>query len=144
MAKEEKQQETKLLKGQDLLRSIEAKDRKKELPEFAIGDTIEVGVEIQEGDKKRIQPFVGICIGRRGGGARETITVRRIVQGEGVERVFPLHAPTVKHIAVKRHGKARRAKLNYLRERSGRRAKLEERFDTEAEQAEGGKAKKSE
>ena len=127
-----------VLKGQDLLRSIEDQHARNDLPEFEIGDTIEVGVRIEEGDKTRVQNFTGICIGRKGAGARETFTVRRIVQGEGVERIFPVCCPSIDHIAVKRHGKVRRAKLNYLRERTGRRAKLKERLRSQTGEQETG------
>jgi large subunit ribosomal protein L19 len=94
--------------------------------DFNVGDTLEVGVRIEEGDTTRVQAFTGTCIGRKGSGVRETFTVRRLVQGEGVERIFPLHCPTIDHIKVTRRGKTRRAKLNYLRERTGRSAKVRE------------------
>jgi large subunit ribosomal protein L19 len=122
-------QQDKPLKGQDLLRSIEAEYEKADTPEFNVGDTLEVGVKIREGDKTRVQLFSGICIARRGSGVRQTFTVRRIVQSEGVERVFPLHAPSIAHIKVQRRGKVRRAKLTYLRKRSDRGARLKERLE---------------
>ncbi|MFW6456954.1 MAG: 50S ribosomal protein L19 [Planctomycetota bacterium] len=115
------------LKGQDLIRAIEDDYRRDDVPEFSVGDTVQVGVTIEEGDTVRVQNFTGTCIGRRGTGARETFTVRRVVAGEGVERIFPIHCPTIDHITVERRGKARRAKLNYLRERTGRSAKVKER-----------------
>ncbi|MFW6457217.1 MAG: 50S ribosomal protein L19 [Planctomycetota bacterium] len=121
------------LKGQDLIRAIENDYQRDDVPHFSVGDTIQVGVQIVEGDTTRVQNFTGTCIGRRGTGARETFTVRRLVQGEGVERIFPLHCPTIDHITVERHGKARRAKLNYLRERKGRSAKLKERREVVSE-----------
>ena len=114
------------LKGQDLLHSIEKEHMKDKVPHFRIGDTLDVGVRITEGNKERVQVFRGVCIGRKGTGNRETFAVRRIVQGEGVERVFPLHCPSIEHIEVVRQGKARRAKLHYLRERRGRSARVKE------------------
>ncbi len=116
----------KRLKGQDLLRSIEARYLKDKVTSFRVGDALEVGVRITEGDKTRVQVFSGTCIGRKGDGNRETFTVRRIVQGEGVERIFPLHSPNIESIKVVRKGRVRRAKLNYLRERTGRRSRVKE------------------
>lgn len=99
-----------------------------EVPAFHVGDTVDVDVRIQEGDKERIQTFTGVVIARRGGnGARATFTVRRIVQGEGVERVFPLHSPRIAAVRVRRAGKVRRAKLYYLRERFGKAARIKEK-----------------
>ena len=97
---------------------------------FEIGDTVDVHTKIQEGDKERIQIFNGVVIGRRGGGTRQMFTVRRIVAGEGVERTFPYHSPKIAKIEVKRHGKVRRAKLFFLRDRIGKATKLIERVDT--------------
>ncbi len=94
---------------------------------FEIGDQVEVHVRILEGEKERIQIFSGTVIARRGGGARQMFTVRRIVQGEGVERIFPLHSPRIAAVEVKRSGKVRRAKLYYLRERVGKSTRLRER-----------------
>lgn len=116
------------LKGQDLLRAVEDEYRKENVTDFSVGDTLEVGVTIREGDKERVQVFAGICIGRRGSGARETFTVRRMVQGEGVERVFPLHCASIDSIKVTRRGKVRRAKLNYLRGLSSRAARVREKL----------------
>ncbi len=96
---------------------------------FDIGDTVDVHTKIQEGDKERIQIFNGVVIGRRGGGTRMMFTVRRIVSGEGVERTFPYHSPKIAKIEVKRHGKVRRAKLFYLRDRIGKATKLTERVE---------------
>ena len=96
---------------------------------FEIGDTVDVHTKIQEGDKERIQIFNGVVISRRGGGTREMFTVRRIVSGEGVERTFPYNSPKIAKIEVKRHGKVRRAKLFYLRDRIGKATKLTERVD---------------
>jgi len=114
------------LKGQDLLRSIEQEYMQAKTPYFQVGDTLEVGVRIREGNKERVQTFTGVCIARKGGGNRETFTVRRVVQGEGVERVFPLHCPTIQGIKVVRKGKVRRARLHYLRERTGRSTRVKE------------------
>ena len=94
---------------------------------FQIGDTVDVHTRILEGDKERIQLFSGIVIARRGSGTRENFTVRRIVAGEGVERTFPLNSPKVAKVEVKRHGRVRRAKLYYLRDRVGKATRLRER-----------------
>jgi len=106
---------------------IEKEFLKAKVPLFDVGDTVEVHVKIVEGDKERIQIFTGIVIARRHQGLSETFTVRRIVQGEGVERIFPVHSPRVAAIEVKKKGRVRRAKLHYLRERMGRATKVEER-----------------
>lgn len=99
--------------------------------EFKIGDTVDVGVKITEGDKERVQVFTGVVIARRGGGTTETFTVRRVVAGEGVERVFVLHSPHLAFIRTVRAAKVRRAKLNYLRKRVGKATRLtERRLDT--------------
>ncbi len=95
--------------------------------QFQIGDTVDVHTRILEGDKERIQLFSGIVIARRGSGTRESFTVRRIVAGEGVERTFPMHSPKVAKVEVKRHGRVRRAKLYYLRDRVGKATRLRER-----------------
>ena len=113
-------------KGRDLIASIEREQMKPDLPPFNVGDTLDVGVTIREADKERVQVFTGTCIARKGGGIRETFTVRRIVQGEGVERVFPLHSPSIQSIKVVRRGRVRRAKLHYLRQRKGRSARVKE------------------
>ncbi len=118
--------ESEQLKGQDLLRAVEQQYTKKRIPHFRVGDTVEVGVRIREGGSERIQTFTGVCIARKGSGSRETFTVRRIVQGEGVERIFPLHSPNVADIKVVRRGRARRAKLHYLRQRTGRATRVTE------------------
>lgn len=97
---------------------------KKKVTKFKPGDTVDVHVKIKEGDKERVQVFSGMVIARQHGGHKETFTVRRIVQGEGVERIFPLHSPNVVKIAVKKRGHVRRAKLYYLRGRVGKAAKL--------------------
>lgn len=98
----------------------------KDRPDFHVGDNVDVGVRIMEGDKERTQVFTGVVLGRRGGGLTETFTVRRIVASEGVERTFPLHAPSIAFIRVIRSGKVRRAKLTYLRKRTGKATRLEE------------------
>ena len=108
-------------------------------PEFQIGDTVDVHVRIKEGDRERIQIFTGTVIGRKGRGINASFTVRHVFQGEGVERVFPLHCPSVEKVEVKRQGKVRRAKLYYLRERSGRGTRLAERRGG-TESAEGAEA----
>ncbi len=97
------------------------------LPKFRAGDTIRVDVRVVEGNKQRIQAFQGVVIARRGGGTRESFTVRKISGGIGVERVFPLHSPSIDKIEVLRHGKVRRAKLYYLRDLRGKAARIEER-----------------
>jgi len=110
-----------------LIKDIE-KEYLKNIPHFEAGDTVDVGVRIIEGEKERIQVFSGLVIARDGASLRETFTVRRIVQGEGVERVFPLHSPRIASIKVKSHGRKRRAKLYYLRDRVGKATKLREIF----------------
>jgi len=111
----------------ELLDSVESKSLKKEIPHFEIGDTVDVHCRIQEGDKTRTQVFTGTVIARKGRGINESFTVRRIVGNEGVERIFPIHSPNVLDIRATRSGKARRAKLYYLRERTGKAVKLAQR-----------------
>ena len=106
---------------------VEQSSLKEEVPEFEIGDTVDVHTKILEGEKERIQVFSGVVIARSGSGTREMFTVRRIVAGEGVERKFPLHSPRIAKVEVKRSGVTRRAKLYYLRERSGKAVRLKER-----------------
>jgi len=106
---------------------VEQSSLKTEVPQFEVGDTVDVHCRILEGDKERIQIFNGLVIARAGSGTRETFTVRRIVQGEGVERKFPLHSPRIAKIEVKRSGVTRRAKLYFLRERTGKAVRLKER-----------------
>ena len=106
---------------------LDAQFEKSPYGAFNIGDTVDVHTRILEGEKERIQIFNGVVIARSGGGLRETFTVRRIVQGEGVERIFPLHSPKIAKIEVKRTGRVRRAKLYYLRERVGKATRLKER-----------------
>ena len=102
---------------------------KKDVSDFRIGDTVNVAVKIVEGDKERLQVFTGAVIGRTGGGMNESFTVRRIVNNEGVERIFPLHSPKISGVEVIRSGKVRRAKLYYLRDRVGKATRLRERKD---------------
>jgi large subunit ribosomal protein L19 len=113
--------------SEKILSLVEKSSIKEEKPEFDIGDTVDVHCRILEGDKERIQIFSGVVIARSGSGTREMFTVRRIVQGEGVERKFPLNSPRIAKIEVKRSGVVRRAKLYYLRERSGKSVRLRER-----------------
>lgn len=103
---------------------IEKENMKAELPQFGIGDTVKVSVKIKEGDKERIQAYEGVVIARRNGGIRETIVVRKISNGVGVERTFPLHSPLIAGIDVVRKGKPRRAKLYYVRDLTGKAAKI--------------------
>ena len=109
----------------DLIQDLEKAELREDNPDFAPGDTIRVLYNVREGVKERIQVFEGVCIGRRGGGTAATFTVRKISSGVGVERVFPLHAPTVTGIEVVRRGRVRRAKLYYLRERQGKAARIQ-------------------
>jgi len=110
-----------------LLEDVRKAGMKETLPEFQIGDTVDVHVKIKEGEKERIQIFNGTVIGRKGSAMSETFTVRRIVAGEGVERVFPIHSPAVVDVQVTRRGHVRRAKLYYLRDRIGKRARVREK-----------------
>lgn len=111
----------------EMLDAVESKSLKKDIPHFEIGDTVDVRCRIREGDKERIQVFTGTVIARRGRGINETFTVRRIVDNEGVERIFPLHSPNVIDIRPIRSGKTRRAKLYYLRKRTGKAVRLAHR-----------------
>ena len=113
----------------NLIEGFENEQLKKELPEIYVGDTVKVGVKITEGNKERVQPYEGVVIAKRHGGINETITVRRIFQGIGVERVFMLHSPQVASLKVERRGKVRRAKLFYLRDRVGKATRVKQRFD---------------
>jgi large subunit ribosomal protein L19 len=132
---------------------VEQSSMKKEVPHFEIGDTVDVHVRILEGEKDRIQIFNGVVIARSGKNSREMFTVRRIVQGEGVERIFPVHSPRIADIVVKRSGRVRRAKLYYLRKRTGKAVRLKERFpagrgaataEAKAEKAAARRARKKE
>lgn len=113
--------------SQQILQEVEATSMKPEIPHFEIGDTVDVHTRILEGDKERVQIFNGVVIARSGSGTREMFTVRRIVQGEGVERKFPLHSPKIAKVEVKRSGVVRRAKLYFLRDRVGKAVRLRER-----------------
>ena len=103
---------------------------KENLPDFRSGDTVRVMVRVREGDKERLQAFEGVCIGRRGAGVSATFTVRKVSAGVGVERIFPLHSPSLAQIEVVRRGRVRRAKLYYLKELSGKAARIRERQET--------------
>ena len=108
----------------NIIDQIEKENMKESVPEFNIGDTVKVGVKIKEGDKERIQNYEGVVIARKNGGVRETFTVRKISNGVGVERTFPLHSPLVASIEVVRKGNPRRAKLYYVRDLTGKAAKI--------------------
>lgn len=111
----------------EIMKDVESKEVRTDLPAFASGDTIKVHVKIKEGDKERIQIFQGVVISRRGGGARQMFTVRKVSGGIGVERMFPLNSPSIDRIEVERHGRVRRAKLYYLRDLRGKAARIEEK-----------------
>jgi large subunit ribosomal protein L19 len=108
------------------LRAIEREALKTNIPEFSAGDTVRVMVRVREGEKERLQAFEGICIARRGGGISESFTVRKISAGVGVERIFPLHSPSISAIEVVRKGRVRRAKLYFLRRLAGKAARIRE------------------
>ena len=110
----------------NIIDTIEKEGMRTDLPEIAIGDQVKVFVKVVEGNRERLQSYEGIVIAKKNGGIRETFTVRRVTYGVGVERTFPIHSPKIDHIEVVRHGKVRRAKLYYLRERTGKAAKLKE------------------
>lgn len=110
----------------EIIKSIEKEQLKPEIAEFHVGDTVKVYGKIKEGNRERIQVFEGIVLKRQGGSNRETFTVRKFSNGVGVEKTWPLHSPNVEKIEVVRYGKVRRAKLNYLRDRVGKRAKVKE------------------
>lgn len=112
----------------DALKLIEQSSMKPELPKFEIGDTVKVSVRIKEGERERIQMFEGTVIAKKHGGINETFTVRRSSYGVGVERVFPMHSPFVEKVDVIRKGKVRRAKLFYLRQRTGKAAKVKQKI----------------
>ena len=120
---------TQTISSSRLIKEFENEQLKKELPEIYVGDTVKVGVKITEGNKERVQPYEGVVIAKRHGGINQTITVRRIFQGIGVERVFMLHSPQVASLKVERRGKVRRAKLVYLRDRVGKATRVKQRFD---------------
>ena len=108
----------------NIIAQIEKENMKETFPEFNVGDTVKVGVKIKEGDKERIQGYEGVVIARKNGGVRETFTVRKISNGVGVERTFPIHSPLVASVEVVRKGKPRRAKLYYVRDLTGKAAKI--------------------
>ena len=110
----------------DIIKKIEAGQVKENVDEFCVGDTVRVSAMIKEGNRERVQVFEGTVLKRQGGGARETFTVRKLSNGVGVERTWPLHSPTITSIQVVRKGKVRRAKLTYLRKRVGKAAKVKE------------------
>ncbi len=110
-----------------LLDAVESKSLKKDIPVFEVGDTVEVRCRIVEGNKERVQVFGGTVISRKGRGINEMFTVRRVVAGEGVERIFPLHSPNIVEIRPVRSGKTRRAKLYFLRQRTGKAVRLAQR-----------------
>ena len=111
------------------VRTIAREGLRKDLPGFDPGDTIRVMVKVREGDKERLQAFEGVCVGRRGGGLDETFTVRKLSAGVGVERIFPLHGPSIESIEMVRRGRVRRAKLYYLKALSGKGARIREKKD---------------
>ena len=117
------------MNAQEIIRSIESEQKKSNLPAIYVGDTVRVGVIIQEGGKERTQPYEGVVIAMRNSGINKTITVRRVFQGVGVERVFLLHSPRIDSVKVMRRGKVRRAKLYYLRDRVGKATRIKQRFD---------------
>ena len=111
------------------LSTLNRENLKAGIPNFAPGDTIKVMVRVREGDKERLQAFEGVCLGRKGGGIDESFTVRKISASVGVERIFPLHSPTIASIEMVRRGRVRRAKLYYLRKLSGKSARIREKRD---------------
>ena len=111
----------------DIIKNIEAEQMKQTVPEFRVGDTVKVSAKIKEGNRERIQIFEGTVIKKQGGSNRTTFTVRKISSGVGVEKTFPLHSPKIEKIEVVRKGDVRRAKLNYMRERTGKAAKIKTR-----------------
>jgi large subunit ribosomal protein L19 len=116
-----------VIMAQDLMKLVESREARTDIPNFAPGDTVKVHVKVKEGDKERIQIFQGLVISRKGGGARQMFSVRKISGGIGVERMFPLNSPSIDRIEVERHGRVRRAKLYYLRDLRGKAARIEEK-----------------
>lgn len=112
----------------EIIRSIEAEQLKENVGNFSVGDTVRVHAKIKEGNRERIQVFEGVVLKRQGGSSRETFTVRKNSNGIGVEKTWPVHSPSIEKVEVVRYGKVRRAKLNYLRDRVGKRAKVKERI----------------
>ncbi|MDP2577887.1 MAG: 50S ribosomal protein L19 [Gemmatimonadota bacterium] len=111
----------------NVIREIEKEQMRDDIPDVEPGDTVRVLVRVREGGRERLQPFEGVCIARKGGGIRETMTVRKVSGGVGVERIFPLHSPTVAEMKIIRKGKVRRAKLYYLRSLRGKKARIKEK-----------------
>ena len=111
----------------DLIRSLELEQLRTDIPKFQSGDTVKVHVKIVEGNRERIQAYEGVVIKIKGGGLRETFTVRRVSSGVGVERAFPMHSPKIDRIEVMRRGRVRRAKLYYLRDLTGKAARIKDR-----------------
>jgi large subunit ribosomal protein L19 len=111
----------------DWVKMVEARELREKVPGFSVGDTVKVHVKVREGEKERIQVFEGMVIARRGGGVSASFTVRKISDGVGVERIFPLHSPILDKVEVSRHGRVRRAKLFFLRERRGKAARIQEK-----------------
>ena len=111
----------------EIMKIVESREARTDLPNFAPGDTVKVHVKVKEGDKERIQVFQGVVISRKGGGARQMFTVRKVSGGVGVERMFPLNSRSIDRIEVERHGRVRRAKLYYLRDLRGKAARIEEK-----------------
>ena len=111
----------------EIMKIVESRESRTDIPDFAPGDTVRVHVKVKEGDKERIQVFQGLVISRKGGGTRQMFTVRKVSGGVGVERMFPLYSPTIDKIEVERHGRVRRAKLYYLRDLKGKAARIEEK-----------------
>ncbi|HEX9405715.1 MAG TPA: 50S ribosomal protein L19 [Thermoanaerobaculia bacterium] len=111
----------------EIMKLVESRETRTDIPNFEPGDTVKVHVKVKEGDKERIQVFQGIVISRKGGGARQMFTVRKVSGGVGVERMFPLYSPSIDRIEVERHGRVRRAKLYYLRDLRGKAARIEEK-----------------
>lgn len=114
------------MNASEIIRNIEAEQLKSEVPKFHVGDTVRVYGKIKEGNRERIQVFEGIVLKKQGGSNRETFTVRKFSNGVGVEKTWPLHSPNVEKVEIVRYGKVRRAKLNYLRGRTGKSAKVKE------------------
>ena len=110
----------------DIVQEATRSQIREDVPQFAPGDTLRVNVRVREGDKERLQAFEGICIARKGGGISETFTVRKVSSGVCVERIFPVHSPSIESVAVVRRGRVRRAKLYYLRNRRGKSARIKE------------------
>ena len=117
------------IKNTELLNTVESKYLKVDIPNIRIGDTLKLGIEIKEGEKTRVQAYEGVVISKKGAGINLTVTVRRIMQGIGIERCFLIHSPKVKSIEIKRSSKVRRAKLYYLRNLSGKATRLKQRFN---------------